>query len=381
MSKYLLLLGTTPKLSLLEAKAVLAGQEVELWDERLLATELESDQQAKQLQQVLGGTVKIFKQITQVEPEIELIEQAVVDYLSQSDERVKFGLISQAQDWKVVGPQPIKTKLKKLGQSSRYLTGGEWGLKAAILSHQPDAIDLVIVKHQEKAHLLKTVSIQEIDDWTLRDRGKPYANRKKGMLPPKIGRIMVNLGLGHLPAAQDKESPILYDPYCGTGTVLIEGLMRGCQVVGSDLDAEAVAGTLENLYWLEKTYQRDFQYQVFQSDVAHADQYNWQTKVDLIVTEPFLGKQTPKTKELDNIFTGLERMHLGAFKTWTQILNYEATVVVIFPKVELSNHTYNLAGLIDKIVKYGYTLEVKPVDYYREKAVVQRQILVFKYKK
>ena len=32
--------------------------------------------------------------------------------------------------------------------------------------------------------------------WFKRDRAKPYSDRHKGLLPPKIARILVNLALG-----------------------------------------------------------------------------------------------------------------------------------------------------------------------------------------
>ncbi len=173
---------------------------------------------------------------------------------------------------------------------------------------------------------------------------------------------------------------MLYDPFCGTGTVLIEGLLRGCEVIGSDLDKDAVAGSLENLYWLEDYFQQQFKYQVFQSDVASAAQQDWKTKVDLIVTEPFLGKPRSDPNELDNIFKGLTSMYLGAFKEWSKILNNGATVTIVFPTTVTSKKSYNLMSLIDKLASYGYTLQVNPINYARKKAVIVRQILVFKYK-
>ena len=379
MSKYLLLLGTTPELSLLEVESLLRKQ-VNRWQDRLVAVNLESDQAAKQLMLVLGGTVKILKIVTKLDQDEQQALSEIAHYLEQNSDRPTFGISAPNVDSYVFKPQIIKKSLRQLGVSSRYRKSGNWGLSAAILIHQTDVFDLLVLEQNGQRFLAQTVAAQDIDDWTKRDRQKPYANHKKGMLPPKVARMMVNIGLGHLDQSR-KKHPVLYDPYVGSGTVLIEGLVRGCQVVGSDLDHDSVAGTLENLYWLEQEYDQDFKYKVFQSDVAHVSKRDWQTQVDLVVTEPFLGKQTPHPKELDNIFTGLERTYLGAFKTWKEILKDRAVIVTVFPLSKTEHKTYDMSDLIDKLAKYGYTLEVKPKHYAREKAIIERQIYVFRYQK
>ncbi len=379
MSSYFLLLGNTPKLSLAEVKALVSDKEPSSISKHLAEIELKDDQQAQQLQEVLGGTFKIIKPAAVLSNEYEAALNEIAAYLTNKDGKVEFGLSALEQDELVIEAKEVKKKLKKEGVKSRFRRGSTWGLSAAILQHETETIDLFIIKKRDKFLLTETVASQDVDGWITRDRNKPYTAGRKGMLPPKLARILVNLGIGSL---QDQPSNLtLYDPFCGTGTVLIEALLRGCQVVGSDIDEDAVAGTLQNLYWLEKEYQQQFSYQVFRADTAHVDKRNWQTQPDIIVTEPFLGKPNPKKHQLKNIFTGLESLYLGAFKTWTKIIKDQAVVSIVFPKVETSSKTYSLMHLIDKLQDYGYTLCVEPIEYGYEKAVVQRQILVFKYQK
>lgn len=61
-----------------------------------------------------------------------------------------------------------------------------------------------------------------------------------GVMMPLMARAMVNLT--HV---QPKE--ILYDPFCGTGGILLEGQLVGARVVGSDIDPAMIDGTRENL--------------------------------------------------------------------------------------------------------------------------------------
>jgi tRNA (guanine10-N2)-dimethyltransferase len=187
------------------------------------------------------------------------------------------------------------------------------------------------------------IAVQNIDDWTKRDRAKPYFNRKKGMLPPKVARMLVNIA-GSTWLRENEQRTLteakLFDPFCGTGTVLIEGLAVGCQVYGADLDEQAVWGTRENLQWFCDEYQvksQDFAKQIFLADVGQLDlEKLGGQKVDLLVTEPFLGRQTPREEELANIFKGLEKLYLGAFNNFSNILNPGAKIAIFFPRLWLS---------------------------------------------
>lgn len=57
---------------------------------------------------------------------------------------------------------------------------------------------------------------------------------------PKYARAMVNLSRAG-PGAR------VVDPFCGTGGILIESALLGCDAAGSDLDQRMVAGTRTNL--------------------------------------------------------------------------------------------------------------------------------------
>ena len=61
MSTHLFVLGHTPQLSLAELRSLLPKQELETWSNHLVATSLLKDQQADQLQEILGGVFKILK--------------------------------------------------------------------------------------------------------------------------------------------------------------------------------------------------------------------------------------------------------------------------------------------------------------------------------
>ncbi len=61
-----------------------------------------------------------------------------------------------------------------------------------------------------------------------------------GVMMPIIARALVNLSLV-------KEGELLFDPFCGTGGVLLEGQLIKSNILGMDMDREMVAGGRCNL--------------------------------------------------------------------------------------------------------------------------------------
>lgn len=379
MPKFLILFGNTTLLSKLEFEATYPDCSLEQLDEHLFMFESETAL-ASEMIKVLGGTVKLFEVIKELDSDIKdntLVEEIVALLLSQSEEPYfTFTQIGKGQH--SISNADIKDLIKENGKKARYFSSNP--SESALLSHKSKATELLAFNQIEDGKLLlaQIRGVQDIDDWTNRDRSKPYADRKKGMLPPKVARMMVNIALG-LWQQKNTTKPLLYDPFCGTGTVLLEAGMRNLDVYGSDIDQQAVFGTRDNLEWFKKEYEINISSKIFYMDASHINPEEFISKVDLLVTEPFLGKQTPKDIELANVFKGLEKMYLGSFKSFSNVLNKGAIVAIVFPRVQTDKRIYSLDSLIDKLKAKGYNLLVDPVIYAREGARVARQICLFSF--
>ncbi len=59
-------------------------------------------------------------------------------------------------------------------------------------------------------------------------------------MPAKLARCMINL-------AQPRNGEIILDPFCGTGSLLVEAGLIGCRVIGLDVKRRMIEGTLLNL--------------------------------------------------------------------------------------------------------------------------------------
>jgi tRNA (guanine10-N2)-dimethyltransferase len=105
-----------------------------------------------------------------------------------------------------------------------------------------------------------------------RPRRKPFFH--PSAMSAKLTRCMVNL-------AKPKAGELLLDPFCGTGSTLIEAALIGCHVLGLDIKRRMVRGSLKNLAY----------FNIKPEGVIVADAKNPPiTKVDCVVTDPPYGR-------------------------------------------------------------------------------------------
>ncbi len=187
---------------------------------------------------------------------------------------------------------------------------------------------------------------------------------------------MVNL------AVRGAEKKIVLDPFCGTGTVLSEAVMVGCQVVGSDLDHLAVSGAETNLSWLASRYNiQEKIYNLFVSDVTRVGEHL--KKIDAIVTEPLMGplldaRQNISEAKVRNIAKGLDKLYRGALRAWLPLLPGQGRVVITLPEFHLGNQVVPTIS-VDTITALGYNY-VLSVPYSKPGATVIRKITVLEKK-
>lgn len=380
--EFIIFLGRTFELATAEALAVLAARYPEADPVSLgsfwLKVQLPSLEEAVALQVLLGGTVKIA-QIDKVVGDLETVEleSEVATLLSTlaKDSKIDFGVAeigrNSLQALHLIG---IKKELAKLGVSSRFVESTREGLSASVLLHQ-NVDEVMVLRFEGTIYLGHTIAIQNIDEWSERDRSKPAFDKKHGMLPPKVARMMLNLAMPGESAGKR-----VLDPFCGTGTVVLEAMTLGIEGIGSDLRIEAVGQTQKNAEWLQKTKGITTPFRAVVSDATKLTPELLGGFVDAIVAEGFLGPLTPKAGALPNIFKGIGKLYKGSFKQWTKILNPGSLICIALPRVKVKNTIYSLSELIDSLEEFGYNSVSSPFIYDRPDAVVQREIFVLRYK-
>ncbi|MDY6762083.1 MAG: TRM11 family methyltransferase [Candidatus Nanohaloarchaea archaeon] len=90
-----------------------------------------------------------------------------------------------------------------------------------------------------EAHLCRL--LEEVDRGQYEARQNQYRPFSAPVtLHPRLARTLVNL-------AQVERGGAVLDPFCGTGGILIEAGLLGCDVYGSDVQTEMVDGAQENV--------------------------------------------------------------------------------------------------------------------------------------
>lgn len=111
-----------------------------------------------------------------------------------------------------------------------------------------------------------------------RPRKKPFFH--PSAMQAKLARCMINL-------AHPKPGDLVLDPFCGTGTMLVEAALIGCQVLGLDIQRRMARGTVRNLE----------HFAIKPEGVIIADARNMPiVKVDCLVTDPPYGTSSTTLK-------------------------------------------------------------------------------------
>jgi tRNA G10 N-methylase Trm11 len=373
MFKYLFLLGHQPHISTAEIKAVFSAVSIKYTIEKeennMLIVSVKKPLNAEELILKLGGTIKISELIANKKNE----QETIINHLKlvQPEGKIQFALAGPNNKKNALA---IKKILKAQGRNVRYV---EIKNTASILHNN-------LVKKQSDFTLLNgnifvTRAIQPIKDFVERDFGRPESDSQSGMLPPKLAKIMINLSQTNIKAK-------LLDPFCGSGTILMEATFMGYEnLIGSDLSKKAISDTKKNLEWSKDKFKiTDYKLQTFTCDAAKLDKKIEANSVDAIITEPSLGnplRGRENEKFLQKQADELAELYINSFKTFYKLLKKDGVVVFIIPSFRYKDEWVEI-NCIDKIKKIDF--EPIPFEkslslqYWRTKQHLARNIWRFK---
>ncbi len=174
-------------------------------------------------------------------------------------------------------------RVRRVGEAARNLIRMDLERKLGELILNKVKGSKVSLKHPQKTFFgaitensfvlgLKLAEISPTPFIQRRPRKRPFFH--PSAMPAKLARCMVNL-------AKPRKNDLFLDPFCGTGSFLIEAGLLGCRVLGFDAKKYMVRGSLRNLKF----------FNIKSEGVAVADAKRLPlTKVDCIVTDPPYGR-------------------------------------------------------------------------------------------
>ncbi len=162
------------------------------------------------------------------------------------------------------------------GMLGKQILNGTDGTKVSLKNSDKTFIGIIT---DEKLILgLKLTDITSKTFSEQRPRKKPFFH--PSAMPSKMARCMVNL-------AHAKAESVLLDPFCGTGTSLIEATYIGCRAVGIDAQRRMILGTQKNLRF----------FNISAEGLVLADSRKTPfSKVDCIITDPPYGRSSSTLK-------------------------------------------------------------------------------------
>lgn len=335
MPSYAAFIGHQPHLSLAELAATVPGFLLhEILDQKAVlfdsAVQLDED-----FLDTLGGTVVLAEKLSEGIASIDEVPDVLAKKLMPVKGKVTFSIRTIGLDPAAVKALYRKSKdhLKKKGKPSRYV-GNERRAAPSIVLREHKLLDgsggseLVILQRKEKpsseapGRLLKpsllwtgvTIGAQDIESYSTRDMEKPVRDTGVGLLPPKLAQIMINFGiwLSKNKSEIRNSGLVVYDPFCGTGVIPIECLLRGFGTLASDKSEKAVNGCARNLEWARKQFgikKSSVHSRVWKHDATKP--FEIKEKTNVIVTETSLGPalhKRPAAREAQKLRSENEKL-------------------------------------------------------------------------
>lgn len=319
----------------------------------------------------LGGSKKFGEVKGKINslPDIEM-DNILGDYLKEDKFRFGFSFYNfsknefkKAQMIMYKQGLSYKKELKERGIKSRLVESREDELSSVIVHKEKmidDGADIILIKYKEEIFYGKTLAVQDYNSFSARDYGKPGRDATSGMLPPKLARIMLNL-------ATYKTNKVLLDPFCGSGTVILEALaLKFKKIYGSDKSKVAVQDTETNLIWWQQRFVIGDIPEIKSVSVEQLGNKYDKSSIDIIVTEPYLGpplRGRENNDQMKSIQNELQELYKIALQEFLNVLKPDGRIVMIWPVFVDKRGDQLFLNLKDKLDKLNLEIVNCLTDY------------------
>jgi tRNA G10 N-methylase Trm11 len=180
---------------------------------------------------------------------------------------------------------------------------------------------------QSKLYLAKTIAVYDSELQRYRDESRPYVEAEIST-SPKICRTLLTL-------AGARSGDTILDPFCGTGTLLMEAAMLGMRCIGVDINGDTVQGARSNLKWLGADFGEQLDFKVIRGDARNVANLVGET-VDAVAFEPELGPvhvQKPVRQMAEKVLKTLTALYREVLLSVDSCLRSEGRVAMTVPAI------------------------------------------------
>ncbi len=190
----------------------------------------------------------------------------------------------------------------------------------------PPNAEIMFVETYTKTYISRTATVFDSIWQQVRDKNRPYVSPEIST-SPKLSRILINL-------TKAKKNNTILDPFCGTGTILMEALLMQMHIIGIDIDDKQVKHARANLRWLAPHLRQQMNIKIIQGDATRLSKYI-NENIDAVCTEPELGPVVKTRLQYDEalkIKSDLEKLYFAVLKEITKILPSNKRIAMTTPR-------------------------------------------------
>ncbi|NHI83754.1 MAG: methyltransferase domain-containing protein [Candidatus Thorarchaeota archaeon] len=191
----------------------------------------------------------------------------------------------------------------------------------------PPNAEIIMAIAESSVYVAKTIGVYDAQLQRYRDESRPYISEEVST-SPKLCRALLNF-------AGTRTGDTILDPFCGSGTLLMEAALLGMKCVGVDIDANAANGAKQNLRWLSRDLGERMSFKIVKGDSQQIDELITE-KIDAVASEPELGpvhKDRPTKEEAVRHISELTQLYRTVLLKIGKILRSEGRIGMTIPVI------------------------------------------------
>lgn len=191
----------------------------------------------------------------------------------------------------------------------------------------PPNSEILAVFTEQYLYFARTYIIYDSVLQQYRDESRPYISSEIST-SPKVCRTLLTL-------SGARPGDTVLDPFCGTGTLLIEAALLGIKGIGVDIEGNQVQGTKKNLIWFGKDSGQRVDFEVIRGDSRELTKLIAK-QVDAVAFEPSLGpiySKKPEKDEAEATIEELTELYRKVLSEIAEILRPDGRVAMTIPVI------------------------------------------------
>ncbi|MHA2433905.1 MAG: TRM11 family SAM-dependent methyltransferase [Candidatus Thorarchaeota archaeon] len=163
----------------------------------------------------------------------------------------------------------------------------------------PPNAELLALLMEDTLYIAKTIAVYDSTLQRYRDETRPFMSAEIST-SPKICRTLLTL-------SGARPGDTVLDPFCGTGTLLMEAAMLGMKCVGIDIEQSMVKGAGQNLKWLGSGLGEWIDFKLIKGDARNTAKLI-EGQVDAVAFEPHLGPIYSERPSLEDATASVDEL-------------------------------------------------------------------------